>query len=246
MNVGAVEEFYLHQPDTENSLFESLKCVDSMIKNNKVHKLGMSNYHVDEMRRAFELCEEHGFAKPSIYQGLYNPLNRAVEEELIPLLRKNNCSFVAYNPLAAGLLTGKHRGMSEVADGRFKNNQNYLPRFYTDANFEALDIIMKACDKEEIPLLEATFLWLLQHSVLEEKDGVLLGASSMDQLNQNLHACQVAKTDGGALSADIQNAFDDAWEVTKLSAFPYWRSYSSDMPNKDALDHGASYSAAKK
>jgi len=48
------------------------------------------------------------------------------------------------------------------------------------------------------------------------------------------------------LSDDILKAFDDAWRITETSVFPYWRSYSGDMPNGKNLDQGASYSASKK
>jgi aflatoxin B1 aldehyde reductase len=244
-HVSSFGEYYLHQPDTEHSLLESLKYIDSLVKEGKMTNLGMSNYHVSEMERAFDLCKEHGLTKPSVYQGLYNPLNRAVEKELIPLLKENGCDFVAYNPLAAGLLTGKHKDPSEVMSGRFKNNQNYLPRFYTDENFQATKLIQSACEKEGIPLLEATYRWLLRHSALSETDGLLLGASSLQQLDQNLDAC-LAGMEKGPLSDNILKAFDDAWRITEASAFPYWRAYSSDMPNGKNLDLGASYSASKK
>ncbi len=249
MDISAVGEFYLHQPDTEHSLLESLQCVNELIVAGKVKTLGLSNYHVSEVARAFELCEEHGLAMPAVYQGLYNPLNRAVEDELLPLLKSKGCSFVAYNPLAAGLLTGKHKRVDEdgaVMKGRFKNNPNYLPRFYTKENFDALDLIKDACDKEGISLLQATFKWLSRHSALAEQDGILLGASSINQLEQNLEACLAASMDDSPLSADILQAFDDAWKITKEAPFPYWRSFSSDMPNRESLNPGASYSATKK
>lgn len=245
-DVSSVEEFYLHQPDTENSLLESFMQLDKFVKEEKVANVGMSNYHVSEMKRAFTLCKEHSLTKPTIYQGLYNPLNRLVEKDLIPLLKENGCSFVAYNPLAAGLLTGKHTKQStNVLKGRFKDNQNYLPRFYTDDNFEAMEIIQKALDKEGITMIEATFRWLLRHSALGDQDGVLLGASSLTQLDENLDAC-LAGMEKGPLSTEVLRAFDEAWHITENSAFPYWRSYSSDMPDGKTLDQGASYAAAKK
>jgi aflatoxin B1 aldehyde reductase len=251
MKVSSVGEYYLHQPDPESSLLESLQCADGMVKSGKACCIGMSNYHASEMERAFMLCEEHGLTKPSVFQGLYNPLNRAVESELLPVLRKHNCAFIAYNPLAAGLLTGKHvKGEDDkVMKGRFKNNPNYLPRFYTEANFEAVEIVRRACDDAGISLVEATFKWLLRHSALTKDDGVLLGASSMAQLEQNMAACNAAAADeeGGQLDDAVVQAFDKAWEITnEAGVFPYWRSYSADMPNGASLDQGASYSAAKK
>ena len=243
--VSSVAEFYLHQPDTTNSLLESLKCLNDLVNEKKVERVGMSNYHVSEVKRAFDLCQEHGLVKPTVYQGLYNPLNRMVEEELLSLLKENDCAFVAYNPLAAGLLTGKHLQSADVKLGRFKDNQNYLPRFYTDDNFRAIHLIQTACEEEGITMVEATFRWLMRHSALGTEDGILVGASSLAQLDENLDSC-LAGIEKEELPAGVLKAFDDAWAITENGAFPYWRSYSSDMPNGKNLDQGAAYSASKK
>jgi aflatoxin B1 aldehyde reductase len=145
------------------------------------------------------------------------------------------------------LLTGKHTDVGSVVKGRFKNNENYLPRFYTPSNFEALQLISQQCEKDNMSMVDATFQWLLNHSALDAKiDGFLLGASSVSQLEQNLSACtRAASPDVQPLSSGLLNAFDEAWEATKDGAFPYWRSYSSDMPHRETLDPGASYNAAK-
>jgi aflatoxin B1 aldehyde reductase len=245
MGLTGCDEYYLHQPDTEHDLLESLKCADNLLKEGKIKRIGMSNYHASEVERAFSLCSEYNLTPPSVYQGLYNPLNRQVEDELLPILRSNSCSFVAYNPLAAGLLTGKHKHLDVVAKGRFKENQNYLPRFYTRANFEALRIIQDECEKMHITMVEATFRWLLCHSALDaSRDGFLLGASSLRQLDENMAACRAAAS-SPPLTPEMLAAFDQAWELTREGAFKYWRSYSSDMPNRETLDQGASYNAAK-
>jgi aryl-alcohol dehydrogenase-like predicted oxidoreductase len=129
MGVASINEYYLHQPDENNSLLESLQTLNALVQDGIISSIGMSNYRAAEVQRAFDLCNEYNLVKPSVYQGLYNPLNRCVEEELLPVLRQNGCAFVAYNPLAAGFLTGKHQKDTVVA-GRFKDNPNYLPRFY--------------------------------------------------------------------------------------------------------------------
>ncbi|VEU36166.1 unnamed protein product [Pseudo-nitzschia multistriata] len=246
MGTTSCDEYYLHQPDTEHSLLESLKSADSLVKKGKVSRIGMSNYHASEVSRAFQLCKEHDLTPPTVYQGLYNPLNRLVEEDLLPLLKENGCSFVAYNPLAAGLLTGKHNDVETVVKGRFKKNQNYLPRFYTPANFAAIQLIQEQCKKDEISMVDATFRWLLCHSSLvADFDGILLGASSLDQLDENLAACKQAAQSTSPLSPELLVAFDRAWELTKEGSFPYWRSYSLDMPDRNTLDQGASYQANK-
>lgn len=244
MNIHLCGEYYLHQPDPEHSLLDSLIYLDTLVAQGKISAIGMSNYHADEMERAFQLCAEHNLTPPTVYQGLYNPINRLVEEELLPVLKRNNCSFVAYNPLAGGLLTGKHLDPDKVMKGRFKNNQYYLPRFYTAPNFEATQIIREAC--KDISMVEATFRWLLCHSDLTQHDGVLLGASSISQLDENLVACGAA-IDKGPLPDEVVDAFDRAWGITRANnPFAYWRSYSMDMPSRDTRDQGASYEVAKK
>jgi aflatoxin B1 aldehyde reductase len=259
---SVLHEYYLHQPDTESSLLESLECLHDLKKKGVISAIGMSNYHVSEVQRAFDLCQEHSLTPPTVYQGLYNPLNRAVEDELLPVLKNNDCSFVAYNPLAAGLLAGKHTNTNDsnskdnpdqgdVLKGRFQNNPNYLPRFYTQANFDAITLIRTACGAHDVSMIEATYRWMLCHSALsaDKGDGLLLGASSLAQLDQNLAACAgaaVSAEQGQGLPDEILQAFEEAWLLTAKGAFPYWRSYSADMPNRENLDPGASYAAAKK
>ena len=243
LNVNQLDEYYLHQPDTENSLLESLRKTHQLVQQGKIKSIGLSNYHAEEVKRCFELCEENGLTKPSVFQGLYNPLNRAIEESLLPILRENNCSFVAYNPLAAGLLTGKHVSQNEVITGRFKDNPNYLPRFYTPQCFTAIERIRNACDIAGISMVDATYRWLLLHSELGPNDGLLLGASSMDQLEQNLNACSISATDTFRLPTAVLEAMNSAWDITKENAFDYFRSYSSDMPDRERRPPGAGYVA---
>lgn len=244
MGLTRVDELYLHQPDAEHSLKDSLEAVHECVKGGLVGRVGMSNYHETEVQRALDICEQNNWTKPSIYQGLYNPLNRRVEASLLPLLKKNQIDFVAYNPLAAGLLTGKHTPQSsDVLPGRFKNNQNYLPRFYTDSNFRAVDLI-KAALPEGMNLVTATYLWLQLHSCLCENDGILLGASSIEQLEENIAACDLSQG-VKSLPSTLLDAFEKAWEITQENSFPYWRSYSLDHPDRDNLDPGAAYSATK-
>ena len=100
--------------------------------------------------------------------------------------------------------------------GRFKDNANYLPRFYTDSNFEAVERIRLACAEADISMVAATYAWLLNYSALREADGVLLGASSVDQLDVCLEACSNIVD----LPDKVRDAFDGAWDLTRPGAAP--------------------------
>merc|ERR1712066_667462 len=98
-----------------------------------------------------------------------------------------------------------------------KDNPNYLPRFYTDSNFAAVSRIIQACTPAGVDLVPATYAWLLQHSALNGKlgDGVLIGASTLIQLDENLAACFRPIS----LPEPVRRAFDEAWSVSKEGAF---------------------------
>jgi len=239
LKVTKIPIYYLHQPDTQNDLTISLATVDELIKEGKIETFGLSNYSQGETELIVKICKDKGYPLPTVYQGLYNPINRRVETELFPTLRAHNISFVAYNPLAAGMLTGKHKKNQEVIPGRFQDNKNYLDRYYKDDTFNALEVIATECEKSGISMIQATYTWMMKHSSLGDNDGLLLGASSLSHLEGNIKNCMEAQP----LSEGLLAAFDQAWEICRPDAFAFWRSYSQDFPNRENLDQGASYAA---
>ena len=156
LQVAKIDLLYLHQPDTTSALSDTLATVNELLSEGTIAAFGLSNYSAVEVERCVELCKAAGYALPVAYQGLYNAINRRVEEELLPTLRANGMAFVAYNPLAAGLLTGKHVQEGEVMKGRFKDNKNYLDRFYKPDLFEGLSLVRSACEAAEISMVRAT------------------------------------------------------------------------------------------
>ena len=102
-----------------------------MHEEGRFKRLGLSNFSAAEVATVCDLTAARGWVRPSVYQGLYNALSRGVEADLMPVLRDNDMSFYAYNPLAGGLLTGKHSGLASLTstDGRFKDNAFYFDRY---------------------------------------------------------------------------------------------------------------------
>ena len=126
LNVDSVKLFYLHAPDTETPLVETLQEVQKLHNEGKFEQLGLSNFSAWETAHVWHLCDKLGVVKPTVYQGMYNGITRQVEQELFPCLRRLGIRFLAYNPLAGGLLTGKHRFDQEPDHGRFKDNSMYV------------------------------------------------------------------------------------------------------------------------
>lgn len=104
LKAESVELWYLHSPDRTVDVEETLAAVDTLYKEGKFKRWGVSNFMAWEVAAICEICKVKGYVLPSVYQGVYNALHRTVEHELLPCLRKYGIAFYAYNPLAGGWL----------------------------------------------------------------------------------------------------------------------------------------------
>eukprot|EP00007_Cunea_sp_BSH-02190019_P007633 CAMPEP_0174238330 /NCGR_PEP_ID=MMETSP0417-20130205/11015_1 /TAXON_ID=242541 /ORGANISM="Mayorella sp, Strain BSH-02190019" /LENGTH=306 /DNA_ID=CAMNT_0015317155 /DNA_START=171 /DNA_END=1088 /DNA_ORIENTATION=+ len=201
-----VQLLYLHAPDNGTPLVSTLAAVDAMHRRGLFDELGLSNYAAWQVAEAVEICRRYQFITPTVYQGMYNAITRQVEEELFPCLRHYGLRFYAYNPLAGGLLTGKHRPDQAIPTaGRF-SNMHYRDRFFKSSFFESMELITERCDQSGIKPAAAALRWLRHHSALSSEDGIIVGASGQTHLVQNLDAL-----DQGPLPESLRTVFDEAW-----------------------------------
>ena len=82
-----VNVFYLHGPDRDTPINETLEACNELYEEGKFTELGISNYAAWEVVDIYYICEQNGWVKPTVYQGMYNLLTRAGEAELFPALR---------------------------------------------------------------------------------------------------------------------------------------------------------------
>jgi aflatoxin B1 aldehyde reductase len=200
--------YYFHGPDRKTPLEESLRAIDGLYREGKFARFGISNYHVTEVDEILKLCTKHDFVRPSVYQGGYNALARAGEKELFPLLRQHKIAFYAYSPLAGGYFS---RSVSDLRDppsgSRMDQMSVFSAMYVNDLSLEIHDNLTKACKNEGVTLKEAALRWLMHHSILGKDDGVILGASSVEQMEENLKACE-----GGPLPEGVVDVFEQAWD----------------------------------
>ena len=152
---------------------------------------------------------------------MYNALCRNVEPELFPAIRSLGMRFYAFNPLAGGMLTGKHQHFEDTPEpGRFARLESYRKRYWKQSYFDAVDEIRKACEAEGIPMVEAAYRWLCNHSMMDatKGDGILLGASKITHMVQNMEAAKK-----GELPQSILEAMDAAWEIAKPDSPAYFK-----------------------
>ena len=217
----SVDLLYLHAPDLDTPIAESLAAVAELDEAGCFERFGLSNFAAWQVAEVVELCRARGWRAPTVYQGLYNALNRDVERELFPCLRNYGISFYAYNPLAGGLLTGKHRALDAAPQpGRFSDNKAYQDRYWKADYFASLDRFVAACEAADLTPTEAALRWLVHHSRMsgDHDDAIILGASRIDHLEQNLAAAR-----GGELPKAVTDALDQGWDNVKADCFRYFR-----------------------
>jgi len=230
MKIESVDIFYLHWPDPKTPLEQSLKRVNELHKAGKFREFGISNFSHTLLIEILSICDAKGFLKPTVYQGMYNMLTRAVEPELFPLLRQHGMRFYAYNPLAGGLLTGKYTSYQDqpIQNTRFHDikvvGKRYQDRYWKPCYFDALAIVKEAIAQHypEKTLAEVSLTWMHHHSALnrEAYDGIIVGQSSMTHLQTNLHS---GTQSSEKLPQVILDAIEKAWETVKPECPPYFR-----------------------
>ena len=215
--------FYLHFPDPNTPVESVLSACADLYQEGKFRELGLSNFPAWLVADVWHLCKENGWVLPTVYEGIYNPLTRLAETELNMALDRFGLRFYAYNPLAGGLLTGRYgKFEDDPTDGRFTHRPNYQKRYWKKSFFEAVDLLREACGAQQITLVEAVFRWLLYHSMLkgDRGDAVILGASKLTHLQQNLAAAEK-----GPLPRELLAAFEEAWQHCRADSPAYFTFY---------------------
>jgi aflatoxin B1 aldehyde reductase len=204
LNIPKVDIFYLHCPDYETPILETLESANDLHRMDKFDSFGISNFSLQQLEEVLLLCEENGFVMPQYYQGMYNLLCRKVEE-VFPILNKKGVNFWGYNPLAGGLLTGKYinQNLDTTLNSRFKNNKIYQNIFYKPEILDSVDKINSNCENN---ILNHSLSWFNNNKNIKDNDGLIIGVSNLNQLENNI----------GILSSNKKFNYESSDEIYKL------------------------------
>jgi len=198
-----LDVYYLHAPDYTVPLEESLDAMDQLVRDGKIRHIGVSNYASWQLTRLLWIADRSGLATIKIAQPMYNLIARGIEQEFLPSCKEFGVSTVVYNPLAGGILTGKHSHEKPIHGTRFDLNKQYVDRYWHRSNFEAVQELQTIADKAGRSIISLAFNWLLHHS---QTDSIILGASGMNHLETNLKDVQA-----GPLPESAVEGCDRAW-----------------------------------
>ncbi len=213
-----IDLYYAHWPDYNTPIEETLRTMDALVRQGKVRYIACSNFRAWQLCKALWMSDLHNLARFDCMQPPYNLLTRDIEYELLPLCDSEGIGVCVYNPLAAGLLTGKHNPDKPPAEGtRFTMESigaMYYQRYWSTANFEAVARLSQVAMEHNHPLPQFSLAWVLSNQTITS---AICGTTSLKQLEENLGATEVK------LSAEEIAACDSVWQQLDPPRFFYGR-----------------------
>ncbi len=183
-----VDLYQLHSDDRETPLDEALQALETIVQSGKARYVGVSNYLAYRLARALGRADVLRVARYVSVQPRYNLLFRQIERELLPLAEEEGLAVIPYNPLAGGLLTGKHRLDAAPNEGRFSTQlrdagARYQERYWHEREFETIGRLQGIAEKAGQPLTKLSLAWVLANPAITS---AIIGASRAEQLTDTL------------------------------------------------------------
>jgi 1-deoxyxylulose-5-phosphate synthase len=191
-----VDLYQLHFDDRGVPLDESLDALDHLVRVGKVRYIGCSNFLAYRLALALGRSEARNLARFDSVQPRYNLLFREFERELLPLCLEEQIGVIPYNPIAGGMLSGKHDRAKQPEEGtRFTLGnaaRTYQDRYWHDNVFDTVDELVKIASDAGIALPTLAVAWTLQHPAITAP---IVGASRPEQLDATVAAADVTLDD---------------------------------------------------
>lgn len=206
-----IDLYQVHRFDPSSPLEETLRALDDLVHSGKVRYIGASNYAAWQLCTALWTSDKYGLARYDCVQPRHNLISRAIEQELLPLCQAQGVGVIVYNPLAGGMLTGKHQRQAPPAAGtRFDINRMYQNRYWQDRVFDAVDRFRAIAAGTGHSMAQVALAWSLANPLVTS---AILGASRVEQLDETLPAVDIT------LSPEQLRQLDELWEIVGRREF---------------------------
>ncbi len=197
-----IDLYQAHWPDENTPIEETLGAFDDLVRQGKVRYIGASNYAAWQLMQALWTSDRNGLARFDSLQPHYNLVHRdEFERELAAVCRTYHIGVIPYSPLAGGFLTGKYRRNLLPASVRAGSAR----RYFTERNWALLDEMDKMAKEKNADVAQIALAWLLTDPLITSP---IIGANSLDQLNDNLGAVEIRLTPAEKERLDAITAWD--------------------------------------
>ncbi len=197
-----IDLYQLHGYDPQTPIDETLGALDDLVHQGKVRYTGCSNFLTYQLVRAVGRTETLRLARLDCVQPRYNLLFRQIEREMLPYCSEEGIGVIPYNPIAGGLLSGKHSRANPPPEGtRFTLGNaalNYQDRYWHDREFDTVDALRQLAKEAGVSLVTLSVAWVMANKAITAP---IIGASHPDQLGPSLTAAEY--TVGGELKSRL-------------------------------------------
>ncbi|OBB14631.1 aldo/keto reductase [Mycolicibacterium setense] len=192
LDTDYIDVYLAHHFDPVTPLEETLEAFDTVVRQGKVRYLGFSSWPAWAAAEARGLQRLNGWHTFCASESYYSLLGRDLEHELVPYCQHAGIGILAWSPLAMGFLAGRYRrGDISSQQGRF-TSYDVVPPFNLEHGHDVLDVVREIADAHSATPAQISLAWVLTHDAITS---ILVGASSRNQLVDNLGAVDVALTD---------------------------------------------------
>lgn len=204
MQTDYLDLYYCHRPDPNVPMEEIVWTMHNLITQGKILYWGTSMWSGAEIMEAHMIAARHNLIGPVVEQPLYNMFERGrIELDFLPLYRTVGLGTTIWSPLASGLLTGKYNsGIPEGSRLGLKGFEWLKDRWLNEDRIEKVKKLQKIADEIEEPLATLAIAWTLKHPGVTT---AILGATSEEQLNQNLKSMEAYEK----LNEEIMDKIED-------------------------------------
>jgi aryl-alcohol dehydrogenase (NADP+) len=210
-----IDLYQLHGYDQATPIDETLGALDDLVHQGKVRYTGCSNFLTYQLVRAIGRSETLRLARFDSVQPRYNLLFRQIEREMLPFCAEEGVGVIPYNPIAGGLLSGKHPRSAPPAEGtRFTLGTAggmYQQRYWHDREFDTVEELRQLADQAGVNLVTLSVAWVLANKAVTAP---IIGASSPGQLDASLAALDFVLDD------DLKALLDDRTHQYRMGDAP--------------------------
>jgi len=203
LDTDYIDLYQAHWPDKHTPIEESLHALDDLVRQGKVRYIGASNYKAWELMQALWASDANGYARYDSLQPHYNLIKREeFERELRTVCETYGIGVIPYSPLEGGFLTGKYRRDTPLPESRRADGRQ---KYMTERNFAVLDKLDEIAAAHEATVTQVSLAWLLADPVISSP---IIGATTLEQLDENLGALNVKLTENEKRDLDELTAWE--------------------------------------
>lgn len=204
LNTDYIDLYQIHAQDNLTPVEETVRALEDLVRQGHVRYVGVSNWAAWRIVKALGVADKNNWARFSTLQAYYTIAGRDLEREIVPMIEQEKLGLMVWSPLAGGLLSGKYNRDGTSPDGSRRANFDFPP-VNRDRAFDSIDVMREIGDAKDVSVARIALAWLLHQKHVMS---VIVGAKSVEQLDDNLAAVDVTLT------------ADELQRLDKVSALP--------------------------